>query len=546
MSDPRRPGAAWGLARSAPAVVAWAAGTFLAFRDTFASHFARMQGEPVDTRLVTYILEHSYRWLRGMPAHQSLWSPPVFYPAPNTFAYSDSMLSVAPVYWLLRFVGLSPDTALQWWMLVIGTLNYLVCYVLLRRVVRVERAGAALGALLFAFGGARIAQIRHQQLLPHFYTLVALFAVIRLFETRAASEQRAREWRWPALFITGVVAQCYAEVYLAWFLILSLAIAAAWALAVPRYRRAFLSGLRRHALVLTVASFAGLVALAPLIVHYGAAAREAGYWDFSMIASMLPRLQSWLYMGSQSWLYHRLAATDIMRAIPMEHEQRIGLGIITTIGIIWGLWSARRRPMVGLTALTALTLVVLTLQWPGGLTAWHLVYTLVPGARAIRAVSRICLILLFPAAVGVALATDRLRAHRWLVAALAAIVALEQGQALLAYGKTAARTRATLVAEHVEPGCRAFLFTALHGKEDPWLYHVDAMWAEMTLAIPTINGYSGKGPPGWPFYAAVVRDSASDAALNQGLAAWLAQWKVDPRTVCRVTFDIDSLTRSAR
>lgn len=533
------PRARWPLA---PAILGWAVGMGLAFRDTVTSRFALVQGEPVDARLVTYLLEHSYRWLTGAAGHASLWSPPIFYPAPNTFAYSESLLSVAPVYWAFRALGLPPDTALQWWMLAAATLDYVAMYVLLRRAVRVGRAPAALGALLFAFGSVRVAQIRHQHLIPHFYTIVALLALVHLFE-EGDPGRGPRALRWPALFAAGVVGQLYAAVYYGWFLALALALAGLWALAVPRWRRALVATLRRRWLVLTVAAMGGLVATAPLAVHYLAAAHAAGYWDYAMVSTMRPRVQSWLYLGPQSWMYHRLAALDVMRAIPMEHEQRLGLGVVTTVCVVAGFWVQRRRALVALLALTALTLIVLVTQWPGGRSAWALVYDYVPSARAIRAVSRVGLVLLIPAAVGLALFAERLRARPVLGAAVTLLVIVEQGQTLLAYDKGAVRERAALVAQHVPPGCRAFLFTALHGREDPWVYHVDAMWASMTLAIPTVNGYSGRSPPEWPFYAAVVRDSASDAQLTRSLAAWLARWQLPPSAACRVTLDIDALTR---
>lgn len=524
-----------------PALAGWAAGMALAFRATLLSGFARVQGEPIDTRLIAYILEHGYRWLAQRPTHERLWSPPVFFPAPNTLPYSDTLLTVAPVYWVLRWVGLAPETALQGWAIAMATLTYAAGYLLLRRVGGVSGVAAALGALLLAFGGVRIAQFRHAQLIPHVYTIVALFALSRLLASPPGGPRVRHRWGWPVLLVAGVVAQLYASFYYGWLLLLALAIAGLWALASPAMRRRWGAPLRAALPGLAAAALAGAALLLPLATHGVAAARTTGYRAFPEIATMLPRPQSWLYLGPDSWLYHRLATLPLFHTIPMEHEQRIGLGLVTTACAIAGLWWARRRLPVALLALTALTLVILTTCWPGGWTVWWLIYRVVPGAGAVRAVSRVGLVLLIPAAVGVALFIHRWRRRRVVTAAAILLVLLEQGQGLLSYDKARERARGAIVAAAVPHGCRAFLFTALHGREDPWRYHVDAMWAQMALAIPTINGYSGRTPPSWPFYDAVVRDASSDSRLDHALAAWLARWQLAPGAACRVTLDVDSL-----
>src|SRR4051795_7155497 len=65
------------------AIAAWIVGLLLQFHPMLLSGLRRMQSDWGDTRLNNYILEHGYRWLRGVPGHERFWSPPVFYPATN-------------------------------------------------------------------------------------------------------------------------------------------------------------------------------------------------------------------------------------------------------------------------------------------------------------------------------------------------------------------------------------------------------------------------------------------------------------------------------
>ena len=133
-------------------LVAWAVGLLVMAWPTFASGFQRVQGGLGDSRLVNFTLEHSHRWLMGMPLAEDLWSPPIFFPVQNVAAYTDLMLGVAPFYWVWRWLGSNPHTAYQLWMLSCWTLNFVVCYVVLHRGLRLGSLAAAAGAYLFAFG----------------------------------------------------------------------------------------------------------------------------------------------------------------------------------------------------------------------------------------------------------------------------------------------------------------------------------------------------------------------------------------------------------
>jgi hypothetical protein len=269
--------------------------------------------------------------------------------------------------------------------------------------------------------------------------------------------------------------------------------------------------------------------------------------SFFTVQAMLPRAQSWAYMGPGSWLYGALAERPLFHLLPMEHEQRLGAGVATTLVALVGLWGARRRRVIQVVTLVPVVMALLATEWPGGFSAWHAVYALVPGAAAMRAVSRIGIAIALPLSLGVALAVDRIvgsvtPASRWtrnrlaralVIALVLAVIALEQGQRLPSFDKLAARERTARVAREVDPKCSAFLSTIIGGAEDPWRYHVDAMWASMERGVPTVNGYSGNEPPGWTFYD--IRIHPGDGTLAPTVAAvraWATRWRLDPATIC--------------
>lgn len=508
----------------------WAAGMLAAHAPMLTTGLARIQAT-IDTPLINYILEHGYRWLLGWPGHDRFWDPPIFYPARNTAAYTEVLLGVAPLYWGWRAVGLAPDTALQLWMLTASSLNFLAAYLLLRRGVRAGPLPSSLGAYLFSFAAIRVYKIGRSQLLPQFYTLAAVCALIRIFEEGEGKGEG--DTRWIAVFFGSVVAQFYAGFYWGWFLAFALAVALAWALVLPRPRRRLLSIVRRHPGTILLSTLAGALLLAPLAVHYLQAAEAVGYRRFAEIATALPRPASWLYLGRSSWVYGGLMDAGMFRALPHPFVHIMGFGVVTPAVALWGLWQGRGRPLPRLLLLVSLTLVVWTTILPSGATLWRLAYEVVPGAKAIRAVTRVAFLLLLPASVGLALAAERLKRRGWWVVAIVALACVaEQKVDTGSVEKDALRRRVARLAAAVPPGCRAFFYSPLAGPgaaaDGPAADQLVAMWVQLETAVPTLNGYLGNTPPGWPpLDWNVLASRADEVRLERALSRWIATHRLE-------------------
>lgn len=516
----------------------WAVGMWMMFTPTLASGLAHIQGDWGDPRLNNYILEHGYRWLLGLPGHRSLWSPPVFFPAPNTAAYSDILLGVAPLYWVWRVVGFAPDTAYQLWMMTLASLDYAVAVVCCRRLLRVGWTAAAFGAFVFAFANTRIAQINHAQLFGQFYMLTACYALVRIFEVPSDAQTRARAdarrpW-WIAVMGASLVLQLWAGYYLGWFLGFAVALGVGWSVVLPARRRRFGAVLRASRLALGLTAAGTALTLVPLALPYLRAASNVGLRTYTNVTWYLPRIWSWIYLGRESWQYGWMYNFPPIRQIPEGQEHRLGLGLVTMVVVVVGLWLARRRAVVQLLCAVAITIVLLATIWPNGMSAWMIVYHAVPGAAAIRGVSRIALVLLIPAGVGAALLAERLRGQPLVLFLLAVAMAGEQRQQLKWIDKAEGRRRVAVITAAIPSGCVAFLYTPPTGSENPWWYQTNAMWASMVSGVPTINGYSGNVPPGWPFYRNQVANPGHDRRLILDLINWSRRWSLDRARVCQV------------
>ena len=467
-------------------------GLWCALYPMLLSGFRRMEVNTGDTRLQNFFLEYTYRWMHGwMTLHPiSLWDQPFFFPTRNVGAYSDILLGSAPIYWMLRVVQFAPDTAFQLWMMIVLIIDFASMILLLRNCLGFGPLASALGGFLFAFGAPRLAQLGHQQLLPHFFTMFALYGLFRFFEPRRMNARQGI-----VLFFLCFAAQLWAGFYLGWFLFLGLLALGVWTLCLRRPREVLVRHLLAHRTSLLAAASLFIVLVAPMAYHYLKAVREVGSRPFADIALMIPPPQSWLYLGSPSWLYSWQTKFDLFRSITYEHEQRLGIGWITLGLALAGFHRFQKRQGGWATrlGLAALTIVLLTTLFPGGWTPWRYLYPFIPGAAAVRALSREALLMLIPLSIGLAYLVET-RKRVFAALAIAAICVLEQAQHLDAYDKLQLREDTNDIARRIGKGCEAFYYSPryLRGADAPPTYElqIDAMWFHVvrsTLIIPYLH-----------------------------------------------------------
>jgi hypothetical protein len=523
-------------------------GLFLAFHPMILSGFARLQTDAGDTMFNHYLLEHGYRWATRWPQHHSFWDAPFFHPFPNVMAYSDALLGAAPVYWVYRLLGFPELAAYPLWMFSMLALNFVAMAALLRDGLKLGRWGAAAGAFLFAFASMRVQQMGHQQLLPHFMSVWALHALLCAF--RASLQEgrgaRARVTCWLLIAALGFVAQLYSGFYLGWMMGLGLGVSLLWALLLPGTGRQIVAFIRRDWLAIGIAGVLGGLALYPIARHYLSAAATVGVRDISVVFE--PKLQSWFYLGEGSWLFEWQEKIRMFEVLSYQHEQKIGLGVLTWILTVAGLaplW--RQNGWMKVMCLAAGTVVLATTRVHTFFYFWPVLFHRIPGAVAVRALSRIGLLMLIPAAFafgkGIDAALDwsvrrfGARTARGVVSLLCLVCIVEQGRTTPSFAIQPWMQNVRRVASQVGPQCHSFYLSSppvpegSAGDAVTIELHMQAMWAGLQLGdreIPVINGYSGNEPPGWVLS---FRDLVSERAwLND----WVKRNGLDPKRTCWV------------
>jgi hypothetical protein len=460
---------------------------------------------PLDVRLINYLLEWGYQHLlRGRFPGTSLWSPPFFYPTPGVLGYSDTFISSYPFYFAARLLGASPAASLIAYQLLQLALSAVVTY-LCARWIGLSRLGAFLAAQCFAWGWPRYNQLAHLQFASGWF--VPLF-----FASLHLAWRQRRPWLL-ALAAWTVCAAFYTSAYLAYFLILTSAAAAALvALQLHResidWTRALFDQIRSWGR--WRAALFGAMLAAPLVLmalgarEYRLALGPDNPQDaFTYQAS----IWSWIRPERDGLVWNRLA--DAFPADPIAPwEKQFFLGWSTLACTVFVL--LRRRSSDGplpqaemrAAAGTVLLCILLVSHFPLRPLNWPFLAALklLPGFAAVRASGRIALVLsAITACLAAAVLDDLRRLRPFLAGIAAALVLLESSTPIPPLSDRCEAERPwKALAQPLcrlahESGAGTFLFLPMDWISfDRIFAQVPAMTTALECGVSTINGYSGR------------------------------------------------------
>lgn len=482
------------------------------------THLEYLPGDPADNRLNNYILEHGYRCLTGRAT--DFWDAPMYYPAPGVTAWSDAHLGMLPFYAAMRAVGLSPERAFQGHFILCFVLNFAVAAWAIRRL-GFGPVGAAVGAYVFSFALPLSGQLQHTQLYPRFLVPPALVFTWEFLRAPRAWRVVAAAW--------CIAGQIYLTVYIGYFLTLFIALANLLTITCfPRqlpWRELLLPSRREMLIRVAGVVFAGLAVLW-LVNHHRVGGSEV---LIEHIRYFAPKPTAWLTPPMNAATYPELAEwTKLGTIMPNSGEQQICPGLLPLAAIALGSLIALRPGRLGskgsIVAICALsTLLIGLLFTKYGDTWYYERIAKLPGARGIRAIGRVVLVLLFPAGVVMAAGADLLfhtasKAGRAL-AVVAAVLLLgvtaadqwlsrAEGEHSNCWGPMRCSLDDCLAGQahvteaiHRHPQSRLVYvyITAIPGGQ--LAVQVAAMRASQDCGIPCVNGWSGHAPKGWDYFA---------------------------------------------
>lgn len=507
-----------------------------ALSDT-AGWMVMIPGDLGDSRFNSVILEHLYQWVTG--ATPSLWSPRFFYPFERVLAFSDNHFGSGWAYVVFRLLNLPREEAYLGWFLIGAVLNFWACWWALRQL-GFSIVGAATGAFVFAFGLPALHKESHAQLIYRFAVPLAFAAWYR-FLTLPSGTRLAQ-----VILFCGLQFLC--SIYMGIFLVYLLAALFAVYVAVragQAVHQRLSTATSHHTAGNTVTAWfkqasrfhdlnkrniwyavgACIVLLLTFLMlrRYQLVALDYRFMrPPEELISMLPRLGSYLLAdqsGLTSWLGRQVAD------VPMRHEQQmfagVGVWLVAAVGLLsaWFFRSSFTKELGQITRLSSMALLLLvaaTLFVKGH--SFYLILAQLPGVGAIRAVSRIALVMLLPMAIIVAAGTDalsrlwsrfwpgpRARAQLVQVLFLLGLIGILTVESLYFQPhhtpmQSWRARRDKLEALIVPPPPKGAVLFVTQPKAEPFfMTEIDAMIYAQDHHLATLNGYSGNTPPGYTY-----------------------------------------------
>jgi hypothetical protein len=483
--------------------------------------FHATPGDLIDARFNSVILEHLYNWLRhGLNGNWTdIWSPAFFYPYQNVLAFSDNHFGTAFSYIFLRSIGLSREISFSGWYVIGFCLNFACSYLVFRRLQFSAFASSA-AAFVFTFALPVIAQDGHSQFSYRFAIPLAFLALWNFGINRNLPSLAWLAF-WTSLqflcsiymgvFLSIFLATCLLPIYLLTRNSGAISNAGAWVTCNSKSNWVYLA-----LLIVSV-----LVSLS-LAIKYQAVSKLYGFSpDALEISQMIPRLESYLIADRSelSGFIGKAFAENLAKSpYRNEHQLFLGVGVIIFLALgtifCWiGKVTQNSHPnqmqiQVGKIACIALiTLFLGTLMYGVG-SAW-MQLAIIPGINAIRAVTRIILIMIFPVSIMVAIACEKLyygatfnSSTKRFSLIIGAAILLCSETLFFHNSKTPIRAWSERI-QNLEDDIKtplnehAILFVAKDEAAPGYeLPEVDAMVLAQDKGIPTINGYSGRFPPG--------------------------------------------------
>lgn len=526
--------------------IIFSVGVMSFFYPVFTTGFTRILGDSADGRLVNYFLEHTWRWISDRSYSGSLYSPSFFFPYQDVLAFSENLFGSAPIYWISRCF-LPSDLSFVSWFLIVCLLNFSAMVFVLRQE-RISPILAGLGGFLFAFPATRLMQSPHGQLFPQFCTPLALWLSWRFIKDPTKLKLIS------ILFL--IYWQILCGIYLGWFLLLALLCLGISSICIDKDLRENLwLFCQRYWKFITIPCLIWGGGLYVFLEPYLKMKSILGGNSYASIVQYLPKLASWLLVPRSDHLLSPILgnmAEYFEAGSAFEHH--IFLGIITAV-LVGGSsyyffarknWMSKDHELITLSFLcTGWGLLLLSLNFSQGISLWWIVYTVIPGASVIRAVSRIDLVIL-PCFLIAGLTwyetwSRRRIANRslqiFIMLVLLTFGTWEQNVPSYTYDATILRSQTYELSQSMKKYCQAsYLFPGKSSSSsstqmDLINNHLTAMWAGINANVPVINGYSGYNPPG----SAAL--SSHKAYESKDVLSWLrSQNTPDIDRLCFITW----------
>jgi len=478
---------------------------YLAFRVQINSDFSFLLGDGYDGVIEGVIVNHWAHVFMG----QSAWTQVgYFYPVNGTLGYNDSYFLYGVLSFFFKTIGFDHFLRVELTHITIRAIGFLAMLALVRQFIT-SNALAVFSAVVFTVSIAS-SNSPHAQLLM--ISIVPLYCFILIKLWNAQTPRASYAWALGAAVLYGAMAMT--AYYVLYFMTLWLLFFMLIAVGLNKGFGEAFQGHRLKAIPLAVVLH--FLFLLPFLLVYLPKLQETGGQNYQVTFNFIGDAWEVINVGDGSLLWgarlNNLLRQHGMAMRPGELSHGISPILFMTFvlaSLCFYTSKIQIKSFAGVIWLTTLSLMICTIK-VGDHSLWSTIYHYVPGAKGVRVVSRIYLVVDFSMILFIAMvassAWQRSRAiGRWLMSCIFLLLVLERIDTVPPVALS--RTEYLKITSRIQqppPQCKSFYVVRPEGYEikNPdidkvYKVNVYAMLMSSILNFPTINGIATFIPPGW-------------------------------------------------
>lgn len=382
-------------------------------------------GDINDSRLNNLLVEH---WYNAFCGKESFSVVNIFYPMPDTVAFTDMLLGFAIPYSILRAFGVNMFLANKIVLIAFHIMGSYTMYYLLRRKFKISSLWSFVGVVIFSYSSAYYVRIGHTQLMAISLIPVLIIFIYSFFEYFESNKKRII---YGFLSVTFYALIMYTSWYTAFFTALFFVTLAIVYLAVAYSNKnhvlknvwAYVKKCRKEVAAYVVYAVCIVI---PFFMLYIPVSRRFGERSYGEIVQQLPELIDFFNVSTGNrmlgWVIEKLDLNGRAETNGMfVWELHVGFSIIVMGLLVFLFFYTRRKYLkakygaleskgvydnndmtLRISMIYSVFVSFILLVQSNGASLWLFVYKLFPGASAIRAAVRYNFFLTIPIAIIIA------------------------------------------------------------------------------------------------------------------------------------------------
>jgi hypothetical protein len=468
--------------------------SYLQFNRIYQSRFSLVVGNEGDSRFLTITLENWYQSLLG---NTSWIDSPFFFPTERALSFSDALILFMPIYAPFRMLGVDQLLSFQLAFIFFVSFGFLgMILVGVKLGLHLYQSILIAGILALA-NGMTIASGHGQLIAVHFLPWLLL---IGLHSVYGSSTRRRKTNALFAGLLLGLL--FFTSFYIAWFTALTfLILFIVFLVLFPRRSLITLSRLSKEILLFC---FGFVIGLIPFIYTYLPLIVNNVARDFNEIRVYLLFKEDLLNIGGGNFIWGNLLNISSQEVfVHKSTEFMMSPTPFLTLGTFLLTFVVLKKSHYPFVMLILFLFTYSLVFFIGTRTPWSIIFDLVPGANAVRAVGRMGIVTNFLILTVAILAlvllnqsSSNLKLVKFLSTTFLVVSLIEQFNSGLELNIDRRSTQAWPVSENRDLNCSSF-FVMPDSTRVGYAANLDAMIIALDTGVPTLNGYSGVFPAGW-------------------------------------------------